>query len=169
MTERDWADAHLGNAAVDIHVGDPVFGYRSSPTNARGTASRRAKAGSSVCAASVHGIRSAFWKKRSLNRKPGHDDRVERAFTAAAPNELWLTDITGHPTSEGKLCLSAARSAVDRLAGAPTGHQDLGGKDLPPSEAKTAGKLTPIEYETINRTADNAAQSPSQQEPGQSR
>jgi transposase InsO family protein len=40
-------------------------------------------------------------KKRGLNRKPGppvHDDLVERDFTAAAPNELWLTDITEHPT-----------------------------------------------------------------------
>jgi putative transposase len=47
-----------------------------------------------------HGIWSVFSKKRGLNRKPGppvHDDLVERDFTAAAPNELWLTDITEHP------------------------------------------------------------------------
>jgi transposase InsO family protein len=37
--------------------------------------------------------------KRGLNRKAGppvHDDLVGRDFTAAAPNELWLTDITEH-------------------------------------------------------------------------
>jgi transposase InsO family protein len=27
-----------------------------------------------------------------------HDDLVERQFTAARPNQLWLTDITEHPT-----------------------------------------------------------------------
>jgi transposase InsO family protein len=47
-----------------------------------------------------HGIWSVFSKKRGLNRKPGppaHYDLVERNFTAGAPNELWLTDITEHP------------------------------------------------------------------------
>ncbi len=28
MTERDWVDAHLVNAALDIHADDPAFGYR---------------------------------------------------------------------------------------------------------------------------------------------
>lgn len=28
MTERDWIDAHLVNAALDIHTDDPAFGYR---------------------------------------------------------------------------------------------------------------------------------------------
>ncbi len=28
VTERDWADAHLINAALEIHGGAPEFGYR---------------------------------------------------------------------------------------------------------------------------------------------
>jgi hypothetical protein len=28
VTERDGADAHLVNAALDIHADDPAFGYR---------------------------------------------------------------------------------------------------------------------------------------------
>jgi putative transposase len=28
VTDRDWDDAHLINAAVDIHHDDPEFGYR---------------------------------------------------------------------------------------------------------------------------------------------
>ena len=28
VTERDWDDAHLINAALDIHDDDPAFGYR---------------------------------------------------------------------------------------------------------------------------------------------
>jgi putative transposase len=36
-----------------------------------------------------------------------HDDHVRRAFTAPAPNLVWLTDITEHATAEGKLYLCA--------------------------------------------------------------
>jgi putative transposase len=28
VTERDWEDAHLVNAALDIHANDPAFGHR---------------------------------------------------------------------------------------------------------------------------------------------
>jgi len=28
VTDRDWADAHLINAVLDIHHDDPEFGYR---------------------------------------------------------------------------------------------------------------------------------------------
>jgi len=28
VTARDWEDAHLINAAIDIHRADPEFGYR---------------------------------------------------------------------------------------------------------------------------------------------
>ena len=39
ISRRDWDDAHLTNAAVDIHHDDPAFGYRfiadeSSPSRA---------------------------------------------------------------------------------------------------------------------------------------
>ena len=68
-----------------------------------------------------HGIWSVFSKKRGLNRRPGppvHDDLVERDFTAAAPNELWLTDFTEHPTAEGKLYLCAVKDVYSgRIVG----------------------------------------------------
>lgn len=107
VTERDWADAHLVNAALDIHIDDPAFGYRFIADELPG---KGVTAGENrvqrLC--KDHGIWSVFSKKRGLNRNPGppvHDDLVERDFTAAAPNELWLTDITEHPTGEGKLYL----------------------------------------------------------------
>ncbi len=60
-------------------------------------------------------------KKRGLNRKPGppvHDDLVQREFTADAPNQLWLTDITEHPTAEGKLYLCAVKDVhSNRIVG----------------------------------------------------
>jgi putative transposase len=43
---------------------------------------------------------------------------VERDFTATALNELWLTDITEHPTAEGKLYLCAVKDVYSgRIVG----------------------------------------------------
>jgi putative transposase len=65
---------------------------------------------------------SVHSRKRGLNRKPGppvHDDLVQREFTAAQPNQLWLTDITEHrtawlPAAEGKLYLCAVKDACPK-------------------------------------------------------
>lgn len=52
---------------------------------------------------------SVFGKKRRGKKAkigaPAHDDLVRRDFTASGPNRLWLSDITEHPTGEGKLAL----------------------------------------------------------------
>ena len=40
---------------------------------------------------------------KNLENAPTCEDLVQRQFTASRPNQLWLTDITEHPTSEGKL------------------------------------------------------------------
>lgn len=40
---------------------------------------------------------------KNLKNAPTCEDLVERNFTASAPNQLWLTDITEHPTTEGKI------------------------------------------------------------------
>jgi len=37
------------------------------------------------------------------------DDLVQRVFRADRPNKVWLTDITEHPTGEGKLYLCAVK------------------------------------------------------------
>ena len=55
--------------------------------------------------------------KRGLHRKPGppvHDDLVLRDFTAKLPNLPWLTDITEHPTAEGKVYLCAIKDACSK-------------------------------------------------------
>jgi transposase InsO family protein len=44
--------------------------------------------------------------RHGSSKRPGpavHDDLVLRNFTAETPNSVWVTDITEHPTSEGKL------------------------------------------------------------------
>ena len=54
-------------------------------------------------------------------RKPGppvHDDLLERDFSAETVNSKWLTDITEHPTGEGKLYLCAVKDcASNRIVG----------------------------------------------------
>jgi transposase-like protein len=120
VTERDWIDTHLVNAALDIHADDPAFGYRFIAAKLPGmgitAGENRAQR---LC--KDHGIWSVFSRKRGLIRKPGppvHDDLVERDFTATAPNELWLTDITEHPTAEGKLYLCAVKDVYSgRIVG----------------------------------------------------
>ena len=106
ISDRDWDDAHLTNAVVDIHGDDPEFGYRFISDELE-------QAGHEVSEGRVHRlcrehrIWSTTTKKGRRNSKvPGpavHDDLVNRDFSAPAPNVTWLTDITEHPTSEGKL------------------------------------------------------------------
>lgn len=42
-------------------------------------------------------------------------DLVNRDFTATEPNRLWITDITEHPTVEGKVYCAAVMDACSRL------------------------------------------------------
>lgn len=52
VSQRDWDDAHLINAAVDIHHDDPSSATGSSPTNSPDRASSPAATGSTGCAPS---------------------------------------------------------------------------------------------------------------------
>nr|WP_027935499.1 IS3 family transposase [Amycolatopsis sp. ATCC 39116] len=42
-------------------------------------------------------------------------DLVNRNFTVDQPNCLWITDITEHPTEDGKVCCAAVMDAYSRL------------------------------------------------------
>lgn len=59
-----------------------------------------------------------FYRRRSRRGGTGpatEDDLVQRRFTVEAPNRLWLTDITEHPTREGTLYCVAVMDAYSRL------------------------------------------------------
>ncbi|PKN83108.1 MAG: hypothetical protein CVU47_00435 [Chloroflexi bacterium HGW-Chloroflexi-9] len=43
-----------------------------------------------------------------------HDDLVRRRLVADAPNRLWLTDITEHPTGDGKVYCAAVLDVFSR-------------------------------------------------------
>ncbi|MDF4251408.1 IS3 family transposase [Streptomyces sp. WMMB303] len=114
VTDAEVTVAYRANALFDAHRDDPEFGYRLLAGEAE-TAGERMSERTAWRICRDNAWWSAFGKKRSKNgKRPGpavHDDLVQRDFTADAPNQLWLTDITEHPTSQGKLYLCAVKDA----------------------------------------------------------
>ena len=116
VSERDLVDAYATNAAYEVHAEDPGFGYRfiADELAAAGyeVSERRVwKICSQAQIVSAHARSRGRWKKPG---PPVHEDLVERDFTAPGPNRLWLTDITEHPTGEGKLYLCAVKDVWSR-------------------------------------------------------
>lgn len=119
-SNRDLDDAYLTNALIDAHRDDPEFGYRF-------LADELEHAGHHVGERRVwrlcrdQRLWSATTKKGRLGKRPGpavHDDHVNRDFTAQAPNLVWLTDITEHPTAEGKVYCCAIKDVYsNRIVG----------------------------------------------------
>lgn len=130
VTDTELARAYRADALFDAHRDDPEFGYRFLADEARESGQVMAERTAwRIC--SDLGWFSAFGKKRARNGKrpgpPVHDDlcatvddtgRVRHEFTALAPNQLWLADITEHPTGEGKLYICAVKDAYsNRIIG----------------------------------------------------
>jgi transposase InsO family protein len=121
-SERDWADAHVLNAIVEIHADDPEFGYRF-------IADELERAGHDLGEGRVHRLcrQNRVWSsttkkgRRGSGKTPGpavHDDLVQRNFTASRVDAVWLTDITEHPTLEGKLYCCAIKDVFsNRIVG----------------------------------------------------
>ena len=120
ITDAEVIEAYRANALFDAHKDDPEFGYRYLVEEARDAGEPMAERTAwRIC--SQQGLWSVFGKKRGKNGKVGppvHDDLVERDFTAEEPNQLWLGDITEHPTREGKLYLCAIKDVFsNRIVG----------------------------------------------------
>lgn len=116
--------AYRANALFDAHRDDPEFGYRLMADEASEAGQAMADRTEWRITAS-NGWWSSFGKcqARGKSRKPGppaHDDLcvmvdeygvTRHVVNAQVPNRLWLTDITEHPTAEGKLYLCAIKDA----------------------------------------------------------
>jgi putative transposase len=121
-SDRDWADAHVVNAIVDVHADDPEFGYRFIADELEG-------AGHEVSERRVYRLcrENRVWStttkkgRRGTGKTPGpavHDDLVQRNFTAVRLDAVWLTDITEHPTTEGTLyCCAIKDLCSNRIVG----------------------------------------------------
>lgn len=122
VSDRDWSDAHLTNAIIDVHADDPEFGYRF-------IADELDRAGHHSGEGRVHRLcrQHQVWStttrkgRRGSGKTPGpavHDNLVQRVFRAERINQVWLTDITEHPTLEGKLyCCSIRDLCSNRIVG----------------------------------------------------
>ena len=122
VSSRELVQAYRTNVIRDAHLEDPEFGHRFLADEAR-------HVGEPMCDRTAWRICrdnswwSAFGKKkaRGKGKRPGppvHDDLVQRVFAATAPNELWLSDITEHWTSEGKLYVCAVNDVFsNRIVG----------------------------------------------------
>ena len=120
VSQRDWDDAHVINTLREIHEDDPTLGYRFLTDE---LADVGIVAGENRVArlCQLAGICASHHRRKGKAGKPGppvHDDllaivdergRIRHEFTATAPNQIWLTDITEHRTAEGKLYLCAIK------------------------------------------------------------
>ena len=127
ISQRELQDAYLTNALIDAHADDPEFGYRF-------LADELERAGHRVDGQVVGERRvwrlcsqQQLWSatvrkaRRGSGKTPGpavHDDHVQRDFTASAPDRVWVTDITEHPTDQGKLYCCAIKDLFsNRIVG----------------------------------------------------
>jgi len=115
ITDAELRAAYRSNALFDAHRDDPEFGYRFLVDEALEAGEPMAERTAwKIC--SDLGWWSSHGKKRGGNgKKPGppvHDDLcaitdrhgvTRHEFKSDRPNELWLSDITEHPTREGKV------------------------------------------------------------------
>jgi putative transposase len=130
IPEAEVNEAYRANALFDAHANDPEFGYRYLADEAEAAGEPMAvRTAWRLC--SHNSWFSAFGKGRAKNgKKPGppvHDDlcafrdedgRTRHQFTAENVNRLWLTDISEHHTTEGKLYLCAFKDAYSgRIVG----------------------------------------------------
>ena len=79
----------------------------------RGVRCGRKRVARLMCVARLCGI----YRRRGKRARPAppvHEDLVRRRFIAEAPDRLWLTDITEHPTREGKVYLAAVLDVYAR-------------------------------------------------------
>ncbi|MFF5279963.1 IS3 family transposase [Streptomyces sp. NPDC000133] len=126
VTDAEFEQAARANALFDAHREDPEFGYRFLADEARSVGSGMAdRTAWRICRDNRWW--SVFGKKRGRTKKAGppvHDDLVRRDFTTDGPNRLWLTDITEHRTSEGKLYLCAIKDVFSkRIVGYSIDHR----------------------------------------------
>ena len=111
---RDWNDAHLVNAARDVHADDPAFGYRLIHDELALTHGHQVGRNRVARLCRENGIASVIVKRRGRGKTPGpvvHDDHIQRRFTTSQVDRAWFTDITEHPTT----CIPAIVATFDLL------------------------------------------------------
>ena len=127
ISHRDWDNALLVDLIRQIHSEDPELGAERVWEEL--TLDRGVVVGLNRVERLMreNRIRSVIVRKTGSGKRAGppvHDDLVRRDFTAIAANILWLTDITEHPTGEGKLYMAAVLDVFSKkIVGYATGDR----------------------------------------------
>ncbi len=108
-SDRDVADAWLTNTILDVHT-DSRCCYGSPRVHAElrlglGIRCGRKRVARLMRQAQIAGIGHRRKNRRHRPAPAVHDDLVRRRFVVDGPDRLWCTDITEHPTGDGKIYL----------------------------------------------------------------
>jgi hypothetical protein len=154
-------DAIAGSDSLATSQDDPTLGYRFLTDELAGVGIVASENRVwRLCSAA--GVFASHAPKRSKAGKPGppvHGDllavveekgRLTHDFTADRPNQKWLTDITEHPTAEGKLYWCEIKDCYsDKIVGYSLDSRvksSLAAAALPtrsPCDHRTARRVTP--------------------------
>lgn len=114
---RDLADAYLAEEILGIH-------HASRKTYGAPRVALELRLGRQIRVAGkrvarlmrILGIAGVCAKRKGRHRPAPavHDDLVRRRFLADAPDRLWCTDVTEHPTSEGRVYCAAVLDVFSR-------------------------------------------------------
>jgi putative transposase len=117
VSERDWDDAHLLDEIKDVHVASRAT-YGAPRVHAELKLGRGHRIGRKRVARLMRTERlQGICHRRKGRHRPApavHDDLVKRSFSAERPDQLWCTDITEHPTREGKVYCAAILDVFSR-------------------------------------------------------
>jgi putative transposase len=115
---RDLEDAYLANTIVDIHaMSRRCYGAPRVHAELRlgmGIRVGRKRVARLLKVVGRAGI-SHRHKRRHRPQPAVHDDLVQRRFVADGPDRLWCTDITEHPTGQGKVYCCAVLDVFSRV------------------------------------------------------
>jgi len=118
LSSRDLEDAYLANVISDVNVMNRGS-YGAPRVHSKLCLARGVRVGCKHVArfmrwACVRGIGGSNKTRRGKRAPAVHDDLVLRQFIAHDPNRLWCTDITEHPTREGKVYCCAVLDVFSR-------------------------------------------------------
>jgi putative transposase len=116
-SRRDVEDAYLANTIIDVHAMSRCS-YGAPRVHAElrlGMGVRVSRKRVARLLRLVHRRGIAHRHKRRHRPEPAvHQDLVQRKFVATAPDRLWCTDITEHPTTGGKVYCCAVLDVFTR-------------------------------------------------------
>ena len=111
-------DEQLLELIRQIHSDDPQYGYRfiTDELHGRGVSVSERRVWR-IC--SKYQIFSTTMRRKGRGRakRPGppvHDDLLQRDFSADSQDQIWLADITEHPTKTGKLYVCVFKDVFSR-------------------------------------------------------